>query len=829
MLHDLRYAFRTLRRSPAFAASAILALALGIGANTAVFSVIHAVLLKPLPYAEPDRLVRLYERNSAEGVERGSVSPGTFADWRARSHTLEHFAVYFQGDALWSFGDRNEIVRSSAVTSSLFDVLRVAPVLGRAFRPANGDDPAPDPGEAILSFGLWQRKFGGSSTVLGQIVRVEGRFPLQIVGVMPRGFAFPEKTDAWTNVSGDARGPIDATRRQTRNYRPIARLAAGATLAAARRELASISAQLETEQPRSNAGWTADLEPLADALVPLNKTALFVLLGAVIGVLLIGCASVANLLLARATARQQEMSVRLALGATTTLLLRQCFTEALVLSAFGTSTGLVLGHWMTRLLVRMAPPEPRLDEAGMNAALLLFAVGTGVASALLVGVIPAVQAARTARSGAVKPHARAVAGGSGMVRRLLIAGEVTVVVVLLTTAMLLVRSFVKLRGVDLGFEPQHVLSVETRWPIGRFPMRPGVRPWPQVQRAVDDLIAAVSSVPGVQAAGLMTDVPLTGEPFSGSVWRADAPGASGLHPPASLRDRWQADLSVVTAGYFPSLGIPFVRGRNFVDADRLTDEQLNDPQVPRSGVAVINSAFASRYLGNEDPIGRTLVLSEDQTFGWSRRIVGVVADVRGRKVTEAARPAVFVPHAQHPDVFRPSIAVRSALPPDAIVGAIRERLRAFDPQLVVTRTRPMGEIISSALARPRFNLLLFGGFALLALSLAAVGIYGVVSYLVTQRTREIGIRMALGARAADVLRLVLWEGMAPVILGGIAGMLLTVVATRAIRRMLFGVSPLDALSFTTAPAILAVVALLACYLPARRATRVDPLVALRDE
>ncbi len=585
MLNDLRYALRTLRRSPGFAASAILALALGIGANTAVFSVIHAVLLKPLPYAEPDRLVRLYERNAAQGVERGDVSPGTFVDWRARSHTLEHFAVYFQGEALWSFGDRNEIVRSSAVTSSLFDALRVAPVLGRAFRPANGDDPAPDPGEAILSFGLWQRKFGGSSSVLGQAVWVEGRFPLQIVGVMPRGFAFPEKADAWTNLSGDARGPIGATRRQMRNYRPIARLAAGATLAAARTELAAISAQLETEQPRSNAGWTADLEPLADALVPLNKTALFVLLGAVLGVLLIGCASVANLLLARATARQQEMSVRLALGAGTTRLLRQCFTEALVLSAFGTSTGLVFGHWMTRLLVRMAPPEPRLHEAGMNAALLLFAVGAGLASALLVGVIPAVQAARAARSGAVKPQARAVAGGSGRVRRLLIAAEVTVVVLLLTTAMLLGRSFVKLRGIDLGFAPQRVLSVETRWPVGRFAPTSGVRPWSKVQRAVDDLIAAVSSVPGVEAAGLMTDVPLTGEPFSGSVWRADAPGASGLKPPASPRDQWKADLSVVTAGYFASLGIPFVRGRNFVDADRLTEEQLNNPQVPRSGVA----------------------------------------------------------------------------------------------------------------------------------------------------------------------------------------------------------------------------------------------------
>ena len=828
MLNDLRYALRTLRRSPGFAASAILALALGIGANTAVFSVVYAVLLKPLPYEEPERLVRLYERNPALGIERGGVSSGTFVDWRARTHALENIAVYSRGEALWSFDDRYNVVKTAAVSPALFSLLRVRPLLGRTFRPeAEQDKPRGDIGEIVISYALWQGRLGGAPDIVGRSVRLEGRVPLQIIGVMPRGFQFPENTDAWANLT--FLRPVGPGQRQSRGHSPIARLAPGASLADARAELSAISSQLEVEQPRSNAGWTADLEPLADALVPVNKAALFALVGAVGGVLLIGCANVANLLLARATARQQEMSVRLALGAGTTRLLRQCFTEALVLSALGAFTGLVLGQWMTRLLVRMAPPEPRLDEAGMNAVLLLFAIGACLASTLLVGVIPAWQCARAARHGALRPQARAVAGGSGMLRHLLIAGEVAVVVLLLTTAMLFARSFVKLRGIDLGFAPQHVLSVETRWPTGRFPPRPGARPSPQVQRAVDDLIASIQGVPGVEAAGLMTDLPLTGDPFSGSVWRADAPGASGLKPPASARDRWTADLSVVTAGYFPAMSIPFMRGRNFIDADRLTDEQMNNAERPRSGVAVINNAFASRYFPNEDPIERTVVLSDDPTFGWSRTIVGVVADVRGRAVTEAARPVIFLPHAQHPDVFRPTIAVRSTLPPDAIAGAIRERLRAFDPQLLVIRTRPMDEIVSGALSRPRFNLLLMGSFALLALGLAAVGIYGVVSYLVTQRTREIGIRMALGARAADVLRLVLREGMAPVFLGGAAGMFAAVAATRAIRTMLFGVTPLDPVSFAAAPAVLAVVALLACYLPARRATRVDPIVALREE
>jgi predicted permease len=825
MLNDLRYALRTLRRSPGFAASAILALALGIGANTAVFSIIYAVILKPLPYDEPDRLVRLYETNRGQSLERGPLSPGTFLDWQARSRAFDSLAVFsVPGEALWSFRDGYEVVRLSRVSPSLFQVLRTSPVLGRVFAP---DAAPPSTPEVVIGYGLWQRRFGGRGDIIGENVSIEGRVPARIIGVMPRGFEFPGSADAWANVG--LRGPVPPARRSQRFFAGIGRIAAGQSVESARHELAGISAQLEREHADSNRGWTADLEPLAAALVSVNKAALFTLLGAVSGVLLIGCANVANLLLARATARQHEMSVRLALGAGTARLLRQCFTEALTLCFLGTVAGLLVGHWMTRVLVRMAPPEPRLNEAGMNAALLLFAIGACLASTVLVGVIPALQSARATRAGALRLQARGMAGSGGTLRRLLIAGEVTVVVLLLTTAVLFARSFVRLRGVDLGFAPRQVLSVETRWPVGRFPPSPAARPWPRVQRAVDELIAAIQSVPGVEAAGLMTDLPLTGEPFSASVWRADAPGASGLTAPPAPRDRWKADLSIVTAGYFPAMSIRFVRGRNFIDADRFSEAQLNNAAAPRAGVAVINAAFASRYFPDADPIGQTVVLSEDQTFGSSRTIVGVVSDVRGRKVAEEPRPVIFLPHAQHPDVFRPAIAIRSSLPPDAIVGAIRERIRAFDSQLLVMRTRPMDEIVSGALSRPRFNLLLIGSFALIALGLAAVGIYGVVAFLVTQRTREIGIRMALGARAGDVLRLVFRDGLAPVVLGGAVGMIAAFAATRGIRSMLFGVTPLDPVSFAAAPALLAAVALLACYLPARRATRVDPLVALRDE
>ncbi|MGH9371885.1 MAG: FtsX-like permease family protein, partial [Vicinamibacterales bacterium] len=460
--------------------------------------------------------------------------------------------------------------------------------------------------------------------------------------------------------------------------------------------------------------------------------------------------------------------------------------------------------------------------------LLIFAICAGLATAALTGLAPALQATRADYLGVVRSPGRAVTQCGTSIRRWLIAGEIAVVVVLLTSAALLVRSFAKLRGVDLGYETERVLSVETRWPTGRF-VTPSRRPWFLVQQAVDGMVAEVRSIPGVEGAGLVTDLPLTGDPSSGSMWRADAPGASGLKPPASARDQWKADISVVTAGYFQALGIHFLKGRNFSEADRFTEEQLTNLETPRAGVAVINRVLAARYFPNEEPIGKTLVLFDDQTFGRTRTIVGIVADMRVRAVAEAARPMIFLPHAQYPNVTRPTIAVRSSLPPDVIAGAVRERLRLFDPQLLVLRTRTMNDVVSGALSRPRFNLLLVGSFAVVALGLAAIGTYGVVALLVTQRTREIGIRVALGARRPDILHLVVREGMSPVFVGAAAGVVGSVAATSAIRSMLFGVTRLDPVSFAVAPVVLAAVALLACYLAARGALRVDLLIALREE
>jgi len=828
VLHDLRYAFRTLRRSPGFTLSVILALALGIGANTAVFSVVDAVLLKPLPYADPDRLVRLYERNAAQGIERGEVSPGTFADWRTRTRTLESVALSTLNQSLWQFGDRYDIVTFSAVSPALFDLFRVKPMLGRTFRPESQQDRrGGDTGDVVISFDLWQRRFGGSSSVLGRSVSVEGRFPLQIIGVMPRGFSYPAGVEAWGNFVVPL--PISDEQRQGRYYDVVARLAPHATITAARAELAGLSTQMAVEHPSSNSGWTVQVEGLSESTTGRARTALLMLLGAVGGVLLIGCANVANLLLARATTRRREMAVRVALGAATWDLVRQYFIEALLLAAAGTGLGVVLGTWITQIVIRFAPPDvPRLGEIAMNVRLLLFTGSAGLVSAVLIGLVPALQARRAEQHGRLRPDGRAATDRASHLRRVLIFAESALVILLLTGAILLLRSFVKLRGVDLGFDARSVLSVELRWPTGRF-LVPQRHPWVMLQQQVNDLIASIESVPGVEAAGLVTDLPLAGDVTSGSMWRADAPGASDRTPPASAGDQWQADVNIVTPGYFRALGIPILRGRNFAPGDRLTEQQLTDFDVPRSGVAIVNTAFAARYFPHEDPIGRRVVLLDDETFGAARTIVGIVGDVRAHAVAEAGSPAVFLPHAEHPDVFRPMVAVRSTLPPDAIAPAIRERVREFDPELLVMRTRPMEDVLSGALSRPRFNLLLLGSFALLALTLSAVGIYGVVAFIVTQRTREIGVRMALGARPGNVVTLVLTDGLMPVLAGALAGIGAATVATRALRTLVFGVTPLDPVSFALSPVVLIGVATLACVLPAVRATRVDPIIALREE
>ena len=830
MLADVRYALRSLLRAPGFTISAVLALALGIGANTAVFSVVYAVLLAPLPYPDGHRLVRLYETNADNGVGRGEVSAGTFVDWRARSRTLERLAAYstpLGGETLWTVGERVHVVRISAVSPALFSLLRVQPILGAGLRPEDETPPTGSLGQFVISYGLWQRIFGGDPGVIGRRIMIEGRLPREIVGVMPRGFAFPERTEAWTSLPMTSVAP---SRRRNVTFQALARLAPGATIESAQRELQDISRQLETEQPASNAGWSADVRPLAGADAGAARFALEALMAAVAGVLLIGCANVANLLLARATSRRREIAVRVALGAGAGRIVRLFLAEAAMVSGAGVIAGLALGDWLAGVLVHFAPPDvPGLAHVGMSGGVFAFAAALGFFTTAATGVAPALHAIRADVRG-TRPDLRSATDRGTALRRWIVAGEIAIVVLLLTSALLLLRTFVKLRGVDLGFDTSQIAEVEARWPIGTlFGTGGRGQQWPRVQRAADGLIESVASLPGVEAVGLITEPPLTGGDTAGTGWRADAADAHGMNPPSDPRDLLKADVAVVSPGYFAALRIPVLRGRNFTAADRFTDEQLINPALPRSGVVIVNAALASRYFPGEDPVGHSLVIPDLGAFAAVRTIIGVVGDVRAHAVDKAPGPTVFIPHAQNPDVIRPSLVVRSSLPFTAVSESIRQRIAEYDPKLLVLRIRPMDDVVSGALSRPRFNLLLLSSFALVALALSAIGIYGVVAYLVTQRTREIGIRLALGAGAGDVLQWMIRDGMIPVAAGALAGVGASVLAARAIRSLLFGVSPADPVSLAGAPLLLVVIALLACYLPARRALAVDPIVALRDE
>ena len=774
--------------------------------------------------------MRLYESDAANGVERGEVSAGTFVDWRARSRTLQGFAAYstpLGGETLWTVGDRVHVVRISTVSPALFSLLRVQPILGAGLRPEQETAPAGSLGQFLISYGLWQRIFGGDPGVVGRRIMIEGRLPREIVGVMPRGFAFPERTEAWTSLSMTS---VAGSRRRNVTFQAFARLTPGATIETARRELRDISRQLETEQPASNAGWSADVEPLAGSDAGAARFALEALMAAVAGVLFIGCANVTNLLLARATARRREVAVRVALGAGARRIVRLFFVEAALVSAAGVIVGLALGQWLAGVLVHLAPADvPGLAQAGMNGRVFAFAAALGLLTTAATGVAPALHAIRADVRG-MRPDVRSATDRGATLRRWLVAGEIAIVVLLLTSALLLLRTFVKLRGVDLGFDTDQIAEVEARWPIGTlFGTGGRGQQWPRVQRAADGLVESVASLPGVEAVGLLTEPPLTGGDTAGTGWRSDAAGAHDRNPPSDARDLLKADVAVVSPGYFAALRIPVLRGRNFTAADRFTDAQLINPALPRSGVLIINAALASRYFPGEDPVGHSLVIPALGSFAAVRTIIGVVGNMRAHAVEKAPEPMVFIPHAQNPDVIRPSLVVRSKLPFAAIAESIRQRIAEYDPTLLVLRIRPMDDIVSGALSRPRFNLVLLSSFALVALGLSAIGVYGVLAYLVTQRTREIGIRLALGARASDVLRLMIREGMIPVAAGALAGVGASVLAGRMIRSLLFGVTPADPVSLAGAPLLLVGVALLACYLPARRALGVDPIMALRDE
>ena len=802
-LGDLRYAWRMLTRNPGFAAVAVFTLALAIGANTALFSVVNAVLLRSLPYRDAGRLAVVWHNDTKEGDQRSPASHATLQDLRQQTRTFQALAgVSPEWDLTVMIDGVPERLSGYFVSASLFPMLGVEPIRGRWLLPEEDQSGAPP--AAVLSSRLAERLFGQESSLDGRALMVDG-VSTTVVGIMPPGFRFLEDVDLWLPSSADPLLERFASRiRSVRWITMLGQLAPGTTHEQAQAEMATLMRQLEQEYPNSNSGLGANVVPLLDEIVGDIRPALLVLWGTVGFVLLIACVNVANLLLARSAAREVEIAVRDALGASRMRLVRQLVTESLLLAVLGGGASLPLAFWIVALLGTFAPVDlPRLDEVGIDAGVLTFTLVVSVATGVLFGAAPMWRLSRLDLHDPLKQGAR-TSGGlvKSWTRQVLVVAEVALTLVLLVGAGLLIRSFISVVRVDPGFNPDHVLTLQISLPSGEYSEA--------AQRAAfyDQLFESLDALPDVQTAGASTRLPL-GSGVTTSLEIEERPLAAA--------DRPQLQTRRATPGYFPAMGIPLRRGRTFTRTDT----------VSAPLVALINEAADRRFWPGQDPIGTRVQFSGADADTWWT-IVGVVGDVRHFGLDAAPRAEVYTPFAQGPP-SSPFVAIRALSDPMGIVPAVRTVIRNLDSEVTIQDVTTLERSIGNSLAPRRFNLWLIGLFAALSLILAAVGLYGVMSYAVSQRTREIGIRMALGARSGDAFKLIVGQGMALTAIGLTVGLAASFALTRVMVSLLFGVSATDSLTFAAMAGLLAVVALAACYIPARRATRVDPVVALRYE
>lgn len=800
MINDLRYAFRQLIKSPGFAAVTILTLALGIGACTAIFSVVNTVLLRPLEYPDPARLVVIRETQLPDFPEF-SVSPPNYLDWEKQTKSYENLAAYAGSRInLTGDGEPQQLVGVKA-TAHYFDVYGVKPALGRTFLP---EEDAPGKNHVVvLSYPFWQRVFGGASDVLGRPIQLNGE-PYTVVGVAPPGFGLASKVDAWMpmafkpdETANDARGG--------HYLNVVGRLRPGVTVAQAEAELKVLAAQLATQYPDSNKGWGIFMMPLQDYSVRDVRAVLYTLLGAVGCVLLIACANIANLLLARATARHREISIRAALGASRARLVRQLLTESVLLAVCGGLAGVLLARWGLDALLALAPANlPRMTDIHLNSGVLVFSLALSVLTGLVFGIAPAWLAARADVNEALKQGSRGSTegGARGRLRSALVVIEVTLALMLLGGAGLLARSFIQLAHVDPGFVPENATVLRLSLPQKKYAL-------PEQQNAfAGALLERVKNLPGVQAAGLTHSMPLVSDYVLGF----NIEGRPAIAP----SDLPSTNYYAVTPEYFRAMGIRLVRGRVFSAQD--------DAKAPR--VAIINETMARQHFPNEDPIGKRINITNGPD-AW-REIIGIVGDIKQYGVDKATSNQAYEPFAQVP-FSSLNVVIRTSGQPAALLGAIRPTVYAVDKDQPIGTIRPLEEIVADSIARQRFAMTLLTVFSLVALVIAAVGIYGVMAYSVVQRTGEFGIRMALGAQQRDVLRLVLAQGGKLVGLGLLIGLAATLAASRAMGSMLFNTSAQDPLTLGGITLLLGAVALVACLLPASRATKVNPIEALRAE
>jgi putative ABC transport system permease protein len=796
LLTDARYALRQWRKTPGFSTVAVLTLAFGIGATTAIFSVVNAVMLRPLPYPDAERLVSVFEIVPQYG--RFSVAPGNFLDWRQQNRVFDHIAAYANGSDTYVGADGPERLLMSSVSWDVFEAIGISPALGRGFR-AEEDLPGRN-AVIVISHGMWQRRFGGDGGILGRSVTLSGA-PVTVVGVMPQGFFFPSReVEFWRPIALD-------TAKATRGGHylgVIGRVKPGVSLEQANAEMNKIALQLGTQFPKTNANESAEAVEMRELIVGPVRPMLLTLLAAVGVVILIACANVANLLLVRASVREKEIAIRTALGAGRGRLIGQMLTESLILAIGGGALGILLAYLAIGPIQRLgAASIPRVLEVALDRTVLTFAVAISMATGILFGIAPAWQASRAGIGGVLKEGGRSSASSGGRwLRHALLVGEVALSLVLLVGASLLLRSFAKVTGVDPGFRSDGVLAFRVALPPRSYPESH------QRDRFFDQLMPALAATPGIESAGMIQTAPMRGSyMLSFSVQG---------RPPARPGEELSANYRVASEGYFKTLSIPLKRGRLFTGHDTATSPQ----------VALVSEAFARRHFPDEDPIGRGIGIGNGSNALYE--IVGIVGDVHHDGLDDSAAPTMYVPYRQ--DGFSTMwVMVKTSGDPTAYAGAVRRAVRAIDSGLPAYSIVPLDTILSDSIAQRRFSMLLLALFASVALFLASVGLYGVVAYTVSQRTQEIGVRMAIGAQRGDVLRMVLGGGMKLAFLGIAIGVAAALALAGLVSSMLFGVTPFDPASYAATSLLLLTVAALACYVPARRAMRVDPLIALRTE
>ena len=802
---DLRYGLRMLIKNPGFTLIAIFTLAVGIGANTAIFSVLNEVVMRPLPYPEPDRLAMVWMNNTRINVAEDWHSWPNYVDYRDQNRGFESIAAF--NNASFNLTGEGEAVRVVGAwgTANLFSTLGVNPIRGRVF--TTEEEEQGRGMVAVLGYGLWQRQFGGDPQVIGKNISLNG-VTRTVIGVMPAGFNFPRKeTELWIPIT------LNQQNRQQRGsfwIQAIGRMKRGVTIQQAQTEMSNIADRLQKQFPEMLGGYGSNIVAYQEQVIGNLKLVLLLLFGAVGFVLLIACTNVANLSLARAAAREKEIAIRTAMGAGRLRLVRQLLTESAVLALVGGTIGIILAVVGLKALIAISPQDiPRLDQVRLDGRVLGFALAISMLTGLVFGIVPALQGSKPNLNETLKEGGRsATAGRQGRrIRQSLVAVEFAVTLVLLAGAGLMIRSFLHVQQVNLGFNPDNLLTMRLRLAGEKYGRGQG----PVAVNFYQQLIQRVESIPGVQATGAVSDIFLSQTPNSSNF---SIEGRPDFKPTEQI----ETPVDAVTPNFFRVFGTPLLRGRFF-------DERDGPEAQP---VVIINEKMARQFWPNEDPVGHRIKYGTLSSGDSWKTIVGVVANARRTGFDNEIRCETFLPHAQSPN-REMALLIRAGSKPDALAASVRQAVRELDKDQPVYGISTMSATLSEMVARRRLNTLLFSLFAVIALLLASVGIYGVMATAVTQREREIGIRMALGARQRDVLRLVIGQGMILALMGAAAGLTAAWAMTRLMRSLLYDVSATDPLIFGSAALLLTLVALLACYLPARRATRIDPMIALRYE